>query len=398
MKLLLALLLLVPAIAVADEAPEEATADEAPQDEAPEEATADEAPAVGPASAFATVSLLKDRTGGALLVVRKASRECEIVRHGETQPATPEMILEGGDAIRCGQGIAALSFADGTRVEVGERSQLRLDPGRLTQRLGDVLIATPTALSVVVGDAEIAVEGTSRITSTLQLEGVVQTLAGRARIIAGDTERVLEAGQATDVGVGDGAVRSLTADQVAAAEAPREEFTVKEKTPLESTDRANILIAGGISIVDRAEWAQVDLAARIRLGGPVWLRFGAGLTIRPAEELAGYTTVLALPVRFGVRFIAQLPRSAYLLGGADLSLLFGERCTSLEGCPREFSVEPGGLVALGAGVYIHPRLGLQLELGGGLYRHRLPPPGPGLVEVSFPDFQFHVLIGLFVRI
>ena len=348
---------------------------------------------------FGTLELLRDRTGGSLIVVRKQSREVEVVRAGQAMPAVPGMAIQLGDAVRCGTGVAAIATLDGGRVEIGERSQVRIDSGRLTMRLGDVFVETPTSMDVVVGDSSITVEaGAARVTSSLQLEGLVQSVDGAVRVVSGDAERRLDPGQSTEVNIGDGAVKTLTADEVAAVVAPREHFVLPEKAPLANPDRVHILFAGGLGLVDRSEWGQVDLSARVRIGGPVWVAFGAGLTIRPAEELPGYSTVLALPVRLGVRFVAQLPRSAYLHGGADLTVLLGERCTSLDGCPRVFSAEPGGIIALGAGVHIHERLGLQFELGGGLYRRRTPPPAPGLADLVFPEFQLHALVGVFLRI
>ena len=364
-----------------------------------DEAEAEPAIAEATAGGFGMIELLRDRTGGALVVVRKQSREVEVVRNGATTPATPGMALLAGDAVRCGTGIASIVTPDGGRIEIGERTQVRFDAGQLTQRLGDVVVETPGALAILVGTSRVDVEaGAARVTSTLRLDGLVSSLSGHVRITADAGERVLTPGQATEVGAGDGSVRALTPSELAAIDAARAPFVAPEATPLESPDRVHVLLAGGLGLVDRAEWGQGDLSVRVRIGGPVWVALGAGLTVRPAEELAGYTTVLALPARFGVRFIASLPRSAFLLGGADVTLLLGERCTSLEGCPRVFSVEPGGAVTLGAGVNIHRRIGLQFELGGGLYRRRLPPPGPGLDEISFPEFQMHVLVGVFLRI
>ena len=92
------------------------------------------------------------------------------------------------------------------------------------------------------------------------------------------------------------------------------------------------------------------------------------------------------------------PRSVFIQGGADFSLLFGERCTSLEGCPRVFSVEPGGWLDLGIGIYIHERVGLQFELAGGLHRRRLPPPSASADEIIFPELQAQGLIGIFLRL
>ena len=383
--LTLSLALLVAAPAAAEDAEEPAPAE------------VDEPAPLG--LAFGTIEVLRDRTGGALTIVRKHAREVEVVRNGTPIPATPGMALQLGDAVRCGTGIAGIVTPDGTRIEIGERSQVRIDAGQLTQRLGDVLVETAGSLAVLVGASRIEIDGgATRVTSSLKLQGLVQTLTGTARVIEGDAERALSGGQATDVGTDNAEVRSLSQTEVDALSEPRERFELPEAQPLATPDRAHILLAGGISHLDTSDWGQVDLSARIRLGGPVWLSAGAGLIVRPAEELPGWNTVLALPVRAGVRFVAPLPRSVFLHGGVDFSLLIGERCTSLDGCPRQLSAEPGGLVALGAGVHLHKRLGLQLELGGGLYRRRLPPPGPGLSEVVFPEFQFHGLVGLFVRI
>ncbi len=356
----------------------------------------EEAPTTGE---FGQIEVLRDRTGGGLTLVRNHAREVEIVRNGTPIPATPGMVIQLADAVRCGTGIVSIITPDGARIEIGERSQVRFDAGLLTQRLGDVLVQTQGRLAVLVGDARIEIEGgATRITSGLKLQGVVQTLSGRARVLTGDSERVLEAGQATEVGTAAVVIRDLSAAEIEALVEPRGLFELREVQPLASTDRAHVLVQGGIGHLDGADWGQVDVSARVRLGGPVWLSAGAGLIIRPAEELPGWNTVLALPVRAGIRFVAPLPRSVFLHGGADLSVLVGERCTSLDGCPRKLSAEPGGLVELGAGVYIHKRLGLQIELGGGLYRRRLPPPAPGLATVVFPEFQFHALVGLFVRL
>ena len=410
MRTLLPLLvaLLVAAPATAQEAPpaEEAppTEEEAPPAEEEEVAPAEEEapPAEDPAAlglGFGTIDLLRDRTGGALTVVRHHSREVEVVRNGTPIPATPGMDIQLGDAVRCGLGIAAIVTPDGARIEIGERSQVRIDAGLLTQRLGDVLIDTPRPLAVLVGTTRIEVaDGAVRVTSGLNLQGIAQVLRGTVRVIDGDQERVLEGGQATDLGTEATGVRTLSELEVAALAEPRASFVRPEAQPLASADRVHILIAGGISHLDASDWGQGELSTRVRVHGPVWISVGAGLIARPAEEVLGYDTVLALPARLGVRFIAPLPRSVFLHGGADFTLLVGERCTSLDGCPRKLSAEPGGVVELGAGVHIDKHLGLQIEIAGGLYRRRLPPPAPGLGDVVFTEFQFHGLVGLFVRL
>lgn len=402
--LLLLLLLLTPGVLLAqgDDA-EEAPADEAAP--ADEDAPAPEAP---PAVAvpdsppgMGTLVLIRDRTGGSLNLVRRVSREVEIVRAGNELRATPDFVLEPADAIRTGQGIAAIQEDSGLRLELDERSQARFEPGRALLRLGTLVVESPGPYDVVVGDSTVTLlGGLMLVRGDLQGTGIVQVIDGAATVTGPTASAQIGTMQTTETS-GAAEVRDLPPTEKDSLLARRAgDFTAPESTrgPLKPSDRVHVIVAGGLTRVDRAEFGAVDLAARVRIHGPAWFHASVGLLVRPADELAAYDAVLALPSRFGVRFLAELPRSVFIQGGADLSLLFGERCTSIDGCPREFSVEPGGWVDIGVGLYIHERVGLQLELAGGLHRRRLPAPLPGGDPIILPELQAQGLIGVLVRI
>ena len=388
-----------------EEAP---VAEEAPADEeapvADEEASsAGEAPLTEEPAALGmgTLVLIRDRTGGALNLVRRVSREVEIVRAGNELRATPEFVLSPGDAIRTGQGVAAIQEANGLRLELDERSQARFEPGRALLRLGTLIVESPAPYTVEVGESSVTLlGGLMLVRGDLRGTGIVQVFDGAATVTGPSGTLDVAAMQTTEASA-TAEVRALAPTERDALVARRtSNFTAPETTrgPLKSSDRVHVIIAGGLSRVDRAEFGAVDLGARVRIAGPAWFHASVGLLARPADEVAAHNTVLALPTRFGVRFLAELPRAVFIQGGADLSLLFGERCTSIDGCPREFSVEPGGWLDIGVGIYIHERVGLQLELAGGLHRRRLPAPSPAGDPITIPELQAQGLIGVLVRI
>lgn len=393
MRWLLALLLFLPASASAqatETAPDEETA---PGEEtAPDEETLE----VG------VIDVLRDRTGGTLSPVRKISREVEVVRVGEEFKATPGLVLRPGDAVRTGQGVLAVQASDGRRLEVGERSQVRFEPDKALLRLGTLLVETSSPFAIEVGESTVTSRGgVLLVRADSKGLGILQVFEGSADISDGKGTRSLGPLETTEIG-GNQQIQALTPTSRNAVLAERaSQFSPPGEQPrgtVASPDRAHVIVAGGITRLDRDDFGAIDLSTRIRIAGPAWVHAAVSLILRPADELAGYDTVLALPTRFGVRFMAELPRSVFIEGGADFSLLFGERCTSLDGCPRAFSVEPGGWLSVGVGLYIHKRIGIQIELGGGLHRRRLPPAAATGGELIFPELQAQGLIGVFVRI
>lgn len=354
--------------------------------------------AAAQADSYGTIAVLKDRQAGFLEDVRKASREVSVVRQGQEEPARPGMTLLAGDAIRTAEGSCVVELSGGGRLEVSERSQLRLQP-TILQRLGEVYYSGPGSLRVDVGDVQLLGEGAAfKISSGLDGTGNLAVLDGSVEVrnpagehvVAGPSTFDFDQAAATPA-------RPMTPDELAGLTAWRaERFEPRPISGLRR-NRAQIRLEGGLSRLDEFTWGRVGLNARLRTVGPLWIDFGASLALRDTDELAAWSTAIVLPVHVGARLIADLPGAAFLGGGADFTLLVGDHCVEAPVCRRELAAEPGVRLSFLGGLLLGRHFGADIEFGGGVSRRRFPPlNGVGeLVEV--PDPQLRFAVGAFVR-
>ncbi len=348
---------------------------------------------------FGTIAVLKDRQAGSLEDVRRLSREVSVVRAGAEEPAAPGMALYPGDAIRTSEGTCVVGTADGGRIEIGERSQVRLQP-TLLQRLGEIHYLPAGALELQVGEAQLsAVGGGFKLTSGLDGSGTLVVVEGSVRVAGPGGEQVVDAPAVVQlVGGGLGAVGPLPPEEAAAITSWRAERFEPGRVAGLRRDRVHVRLEGGLSRLDEFSWGRVGLTVRARPVGPLWIDVGASVAVRPTDELIGYETAIALPVHAGARLIADLPGAAFLGGGADFTLLVGDHCVDAPTCRRELTAEPGVRLSLLGGLLIGRRVGVDLEIGGGVVRRRFPSLLPGGEPIAVPDPQVRVAVGVFVRL
>ncbi len=359
-----------------------------------------EAQAAGPE--FGQVQVLKDRRAGAYEDVRKQSREVSSIRGGAELPLVPGETLHEQDAVRTAEGTCVLVRSTGTRIEVAERSQLRLDKDGASQRLGQVVYSVQEPFTVQL-DAVTAVSssGTFRITRDIPGSGSVEVLEGTLELSAPGGAVQLSGGQAVafsqEAAETPGPLDSVTTEALQAWRVPRFQPAAVRQTS--RRDRAHIRLAGGLSWLDGfASWGQVGLETRVRLAGPVWLSIGAGALGRPVDEVSEVDSAWALPTHVGARFSADLPLSLFLTGGLDFQAVVGARCSDSLDCSRVLAVQPGGRLLAGIGGFLSRRVGVDLEFSGGILRRLLPPVEAGLDPTPVIDGQFHLSLGIFVRL
>lgn len=347
---------------------------------------------------YGTVVVLKDRRAGFLDDVRSRSQQVVIVRSGQEVPATPDMPVFAGDAVRTAEGTCVVQTPEGHRVEVGERSQVKLGP-TILQRLGDVFYQVQGAFRVDVAEVQLLVEGTGfRVTSGIQGGGTLGVVEGTVRARGAGDEVAAAPSTLTFTRDAPGPARALTPEEIAAIAAWRAERFVEQ--PVASGTRRNRLqlrLGGGLGRLDEFTWGQFGLAARIRLAGPLWVHLGADLLIRTTDELAGFETAFALPVHTGLRILGDLPRGAFLGGGADLELLVGAQCVDAPTCRRETTVEPGVLGSLVGGVLVGRHVGFDAEFAGGIVRRQFVADGEDGEALVVPDPRVQFTLGIFGR-
>jgi hypothetical protein len=368
-------------------------------------------PAEGPV--YGSVVVLKDRRAGFLEDVKpgRPSQELSLVRAGGEIPLVAGQTVYEGDAIRSALGTCVVVTPAGWRIEIGERSQVRLEKGVL-QRLGEVFYEVRGQFTVRADAVQLLVEGTAfKVSRDIPGNGELAVLDGRVRMdLAGGggsapgatatlPDGATEAGQArpfTQAAAGEARVLSqVELEEIAAWRAEAFLPAVAAGT---RRDRVHVRFSGGISRFDDVGWGRFGLSGRVRLSGPAWLELGADAAVRAVDGVEGVRTAFALPAHLGARFLAELPRSFFISGGGDFTLFLGQRCADASSCRRVFAAQPGGRIALGAGTLIGRRLGLDIEVSGGLLRRTLPPL-PGLAdELSIPDLQLHLAVGLFGRL
>jgi len=347
------------------------------------------------------LELLRDRHAGAFEDVRRHSRQVSYVRDGSERPALPGMGLHEQDALRTAEGVCALVSADGLRIEVGERSQLRLERG-VIQRLGRVLYEAPGPLSVRVGEVELATAGARfEVQSTTAGAGTLLVSSGEVQVRAPAGELRADAGTRVSFSQ-DGPATAEPALQLWLDDLERwraDRFDAAEAAPPSQRDRARIRLDGGVSwFEDLQGWGRGGLAARVRLGGPLWVSAGAAFAGRRAWELEEVENVYAVPTHLGLRLSGDLPRSFFISGGADFQMVVISRCDDQTTCTREVDAEPGGRLLIGGGLLLSRRFGMDLEFSGGILRRRIPPIVEGGETTDVVDPQFHVGFGFFLRL
>ncbi len=345
-------------------------------------AQADEVPVAAPtapaeaAPPFGRVEVVRDRRAGLLERVTRVSSQVTIVRAGQELPISPGALLAPGDALRTDLGTVLVERQDDVRLWLGERSQVRLE-GDLLFRLGELAWDAAGPLRIVGEGFVVEVSGgRGRLRWYRGQGGEIVIHAGEVTWVQGDRRVLLGAGNGLSLSSEGGSVplvpspESATAlDAVFAAPPPGGE-------PVRDPGRLVLRVGGGIALAAGAAWMHPAIDLRIRLGGPLWMGGGAGLLVRSVDDVPGAQAAFVLPVQGGVRLHAELPRSIVIRGGVDGMALLGARCIDWNPCARRTAAEPGVRLGLGLGLWMAPRIGLEVDLTFGLHRRTLPPyPG-----------------------
>ncbi len=355
--------------------------------------------ALAQAVTYGTIVVLKDRRAGFLEDVRGASREVTVVRSGQEVPLRPGDVLQVGDAIRTAKGTCVVETPAGWRIEVAEKSQLRLEP-TVIQRIGEVFYRVSGAFSVRVDEVELLVEGTGfKVKRDLPGKGNLAVTEGRVRTKTPGNEELSEGGQTLDFDQTSAQLpRTMTPEELSALEAWRAARFEPSVVGGTRRHRAHIRLSGGLEHVDEFTWGEVGLAGRFRPIGPVWIDVGAAMAARPVDELEAYDTAFTVPLHAGVRLLADLPGAGFIGGGGDLTVLVGNNCLDGPGCERGVDAQPGVLLNVTGGLLMGRFLGVDAELGGGVTRRRFPAIGEAQEFVVQPDPQFRFTVGIFVRL
>lgn len=347
------------------------------------------------------LEILKDRRAGTFEDVETQSQQVSYVRDGSERPAMPGMALHEGDAIRTTDGVCLLATSEGTRIQVGERSQVRLERGIL-QRLGRVHYVVAGTLSVRVGELELSATAADfEVQSSPQGAGRLLVRRGEVQLGTGGDALAVAAGtMVAFTAEGPAEPEPTIALELTAVEAWRaERFEIGPPEPPSQRERARIRLEGGVSWFEELQgWGRGGLEGRVRLGGPVWISTGAAFAGRRAWELEEAENVFAVPIHLGLRLSGDLPSSFFITGGADFQLVVMGRCDDQTTCSRQTVAEPGGRLLIGAGLLLSRRFGLDLEFSGGVLRRQIPPVVEGGEPTDVVDPQFHLGIGFFLRL
>jgi len=340
-----------------------------------------------------SVEQLKARRGGFLEDNLKPSAEVVAIRGGEIG-LLPGERLGPGEALRTEAGTVLLQDAEGRRLGLAERSQLRFDPDGPRLRIGELWVAAPDALVVLAGDHRLTVSGvaTLRLSSTggriSVVEGTVEGAPG-GPVTAG----ISRAWTSDEVG----ADEPMTPDATAGLEAWRaERFEPSSRAGL-ARDRLHLRVAGGILYSGGTEWGLGGIEGRIRIAGPVWLALGGAFAGRSPFDGEPGPVRWTAPISVGPRFDFDLPRGFFLGGGIDGQVLVGAECATAEVCVLQTRVEPGVRAVLHGGVLLARRFGMDLQLAGGVARRRVPSLVAGEADTVVPDPQIDGTFGVFVR-
>ncbi|MEE2829459.1 MAG: hypothetical protein VX498_09735 [Myxococcota bacterium] len=330
----------------------------------PTRASATDGP--GPALTGTRVTLVKDRVGGFFEPAPKPSRQVSWIRQGREEPLEAQQPLGPGDAIRSAAGVAVIELPGGTRIELGEQSQLRL-ARPLVHRLGTILYESSTPLALQVGgESLILEEGRVRVASDSQGKGRIEVLDGRVR--SGSQQLVLAGNQAP---LGPEGLEAEEPIEDSAAEAialwRAERFLPLDGPPTER-DRAHLRAEGGMSNLLTNNWGRGGIDVRVRVVDRLWLQVSAGILLRPGETDEGELLYWAVPLRVGARGIFPL-RSAplYFGAGADFQVAFFTGCLEEAPCTPVPLALPGARVSGIAGIFLDQHVALDIAVTGGFH-------------------------------
>jgi len=332
---------------------------------------------------WADVELIKDRVAGSFSPPPRSSREVSSVRSGTETPSRAGERLVSGEALRTGAGIALLRLDDGSAIHVAEGSQLRV-ARPIVQRIGTLLYVTSGRLDVQAGGRTFHLDrATVRLTSNSQGTGHIEVLAGTAQI--GDLDVVAAGKQAH---FKQGSPPEVTELKLGTQEAltiwRAERFLPGELAPTKAT-RAQVRLGGGMASLLSANWASIRLDARLRLRGEAWLNIGGAITLRPGEVDESEPVYWSVPIHLGARWIRDLPGHPLYFGlGGDAQLLLFPGCPSADSCGVGVTPRPGALASALAGVRLHPKLTMDIELSGGFHAFALPDAG-GAAPLLMPQ-------------
>ena len=321
------------------------------------------------------VTLVKDRIAGTFQRTKRPSREVTWIREGVEQPLTTGVVLRESDAVRTALGVSVLHPTPGGRVEVGERSQLRVG-SVLLQRLGSIYYETPATLEVEVGDLHLVLnEGKARVVSDTRGQGEVQVLSGTVTIEANTpgSQVLVQAGQSAPFGPeGIGSPVDLLGSIGEDIAIWRAERFLPGEDGADRRGRVQLRVEGGMTHLLAANWGRVGLDGRGRLGGDFWLTLGASAVLRPGEVDEAEDLYWAVPSRVGFRWLRNVGGSALYFGlGADFQLLLFPGCPPTGSCESGLLARPGVRVAGVAGVALGRSIGLDVEVAGGAHAFSL---------------------------
>jgi hypothetical protein len=319
---------------------------------------------------------VKDLVAGSFEIPSSSSRQVSSIRGGLSAPLQVGQRLLAGEALRTARGVASLELSDGSRISLGEGSQLRIaDP--LVQRIGTIFYASPGRLEVSMGDSVFRLESAeARLTTNSMGQGKLEVLSGLVVI-----DEHTEVGAHQQLAIGDDPAAVPTKLGMAALEQLTlwrvERFLPGLPSPT-AAQRLQIRLGGGMAGLLSANWAALGADVRLRLGGEAWLGIGAGVTLRPGEVDENSALYWSIPVRLGFRWIRSVSDSPLYFGlGGDAQLLLFPGCAGEDSCALGVTPRPGALAAGLAGVRISPRLALDVELSGGFHGFALPGSSGG---------------------
>jgi len=320
---------------------------------------------------WAEATVVKDIVAGSFRRSVPSTRQVSAIREGKTLSLKQGDRLRSGEAVRTRSGIALLALPDRGEIGIAEGSQLRIG-SPLVQRIGTLLYSSPGVLEVQAGKTHFRLEGaTAQVTSDSLGRGNIAVLEGRVMIngtfevLAGhqalfDEEQPLES-----IGLEQGSQESLALW--------RAERFLPTVPGAEAQHRADIRVGVGMAHLLTANWGMIQFDARLRLGGEAWLQVSAGTTLRPGEVDENADIYWSIPIRLGARWIRELPSQPLYFGiGGDAQLLLFPGCPSATSCGIGVTPRPGALVSGIAGIRVHPKLALDLELTGGFHAFALP--------------------------
>ena len=354
---------------------------------------------LGPSSAEAEedttprygVVALQDHVGGLGVAVKRASREVTFVREGVELPLEPTVELLAHDAIRTAKGsVTVEDVARGLSLHLRPGGQLRLDEATVL-RVGHLLVDTKTEHHVEVGEVLVTLgPGRAELRCTVGGDGSVVSREGRVHVVQGELNRTLDAGEGLVLVGG----RLGEAFVPPAEELLAEDSTPKSAAPARS-GRFHFRTGLGLRRIHATTWGGIAITPRVRLGGPLWLQLGAGLSLTPADTDPNRSVAFAIPIQVGLRVLVDLPRAFFVGGGGDLLVTVAEQCSDYTSCQLAFAADVGGAAVGTVGVLLGRRGGIDLDLGLGVARTELPPEPGNTEPVALLDIRLRLELGFF---